>query len=149
MSPTPYTPLGATGSTTFNTGNARQLTQQELNYLNQQGANLQTQDAGLYNENMGAAGGTQDYLGNLENPLAQGQGGYNPSEVSQIQMTPQQQADMVSSAGISAGTTSSLQRKRRGCSANQGSAATAALRRSTTSASTALPVPSASTCAGR
>ena len=104
MSPTPYTPLGATGSTTFNTGNARQLTQQELNYLNQQGANLQTQDAGLYNENMGAAGGTQDYLGNLENPLAQGQGGYNPSEVSQIQMTPQQQADMVSSAGISAGT---------------------------------------------
>ena len=47
---------------------------------------------------------TQDYLGNIESPLAEGQGGYNPDELSQIRMTPEQQQQMVTGAGISAGT---------------------------------------------
>jgi hypothetical protein len=88
----------------YNTGNARQLTQQELDQIAQQGANLQGQDYNTYAQQMGLSSGTQDYLGNLESPLAQGQGGYNSSEQSQIQMTPEQQAQMVSASGISAGT---------------------------------------------
>lgn len=46
---------------------------------------------------------TQDYLGGIEDPLAQGKGGYNASELSQIQLTPEQQQQMVTGAGISAG----------------------------------------------
>jgi hypothetical protein len=80
------------------------LTAEELNQIAQQGSNLQGQDYTTYAQQMGLSSGTQDYLGNLENPLAQGQGGYNSSEQSQIQMTPAQQAQMVSASGISAGT---------------------------------------------
>lgn len=46
---------------------------------------------------------TQDYLGGIEDPLAQGKGGYNADELSQIQLTPEQQQQMVTGAGISAG----------------------------------------------
>ena len=109
MSPSPAStpPIQTPGQwnvPSYNTGNARQTTQQELQQIAQQGANLQGQDYNNYAQQMGLSSGTQDYLGNLENPLAQGQGGYNAQEQSQIQMTPEQQAQMVSASGISAGT---------------------------------------------
>jgi hypothetical protein len=47
--------------------------------------------------------GTMSKLDQWMNPLASGQGGYNASELSQIQMTPAQQQDIVNSAGVSAG----------------------------------------------
>jgi hypothetical protein len=46
----------------------------------------------------------QDYLTPIEQQMASGQGGYSPDELSQIRMTPEQQQQMVTSAGISAGT---------------------------------------------
>jgi hypothetical protein len=67
-------------------------------------AQQRQQNASQYAQGMQQAQNTQDYLGNIESPLAQGQGGYNASELSQIQMTPQQQAQMVTQAGLSAGT---------------------------------------------
>src|ERR1035441_4656363 len=97
MSPSPATtppiqtpPAWQVGQ--YNTGDPRKLTQQELQQIAQQGANLRGQDYATYAQQMGLSGGTQDYLGDLENPLAAGQGGYNPTETSQIQMTPEQQA---------------------------------------------------------
>lgn len=47
--------------------------------------------------------GTMSKLDQWMNPLASGQGGYNADELSQIRMSPEQQQDMVTSAGISAG----------------------------------------------
>lgn len=47
--------------------------------------------------------GTMSRLDSWMTPLANGQGGYNADELSQIRMTPEQQQQMVTSAGISAG----------------------------------------------
>lgn len=47
--------------------------------------------------------GTMSRLDQWMTPLANGQGGYNADELSQIRMTPQQQQDIVTGAGISAG----------------------------------------------
>jgi hypothetical protein len=46
---------------------------------------------------------TQDYLGGIEDPLAQGLGGYNAAETAGIELTPEQQQQIVTGAGISAG----------------------------------------------
>jgi hypothetical protein len=67
-------------------------------------AQQRRQNASQYAQGTQQAQNTQDYLGGIENPLAQGQGGYNASEMSQIQMTPEQQQQIVTGAGISAGT---------------------------------------------
>jgi hypothetical protein len=47
--------------------------------------------------------GTMSRLDSWMTPLANGQGGYNADELSQIRMTPQQQQDMVTQAGVTAG----------------------------------------------
>jgi hypothetical protein len=65
---------------------------------------LVNQSGQIYGTEQGARGSTADYLNNVEDPLAQGNGGYNANETSQIEMTPEQKQQMVTSAGISAGT---------------------------------------------
>lgn len=84
--PTPYTP-------DYHTSDPRKIASQQRLLA-----------ADQYNAGTGEAAAVGDYLGGIENPLAQGKGGYNASELSQIEMTPQQQQQIVTGAGISAGT---------------------------------------------
>jgi hypothetical protein len=70
-------------------------TAQGQNVVNQ-GNQLMSQEANYLNNYVGAGTpnnvtNTAYYLNSIESPLAQGQGGYNAQETSQIQMTPQQQ----------------------------------------------------------
>ena len=65
---------------------------------------LVDQSGQIYGSENTQRGQTADYLNAIEDPLAKGLGGYNDAEKSQILMTPEQQQQMVTSAGISAGT---------------------------------------------
>jgi hypothetical protein len=69
----------------------------------QQGQGLMTDAQQRYLQEQQQRGQTADYLNQIEDPLAKGQGGYNAEEKSAIQMTPEQQQQMVTGAGISAG----------------------------------------------
>lgn len=62
------------------------------------------QNAAQYAQGTAQQQQVADYLSPIESNLAEGKGGYNADELSQIQMTPQQQQDIVTRAGISAGT---------------------------------------------
>jgi hypothetical protein len=95
LSPTPGSYNTSTNPNTF-AGNQR-------SNIYYQGQQLQNQDADQSNQFAGQRQQSADYLNNIENPIAQGNGGYNAAETSQIQMTPQQQEQMVDQAGISAG----------------------------------------------
>ena len=77
----------------YNTSDPRKIA------ANQQGLNAQGAQAGQQN-----ATATQSYLNPIEQQLAGGGGGYTPDQISQIEMSPQQQQQMVTNAGISAGT---------------------------------------------
>lgn len=90
--------------TAYSGSDPRKIAANQRQQVAQQGDYLQGQAGQQYQQGMQQAGATGDYLSGVENPLAQGQGGYNASELSQIQMTPEQQADIVSRAGITAGT---------------------------------------------
>lgn len=87
----------------LNTSNPRKIGAQALQGITNTGNQLFNQQNQAYNQGVGQSQQTQDYLGNIMNPLAQGQGGYSPSEVSQIELTPQQQQNIVSTAGNTAG----------------------------------------------
>ena len=104
MATTPVNPIGYPTNMDFNTSNPRTIAAQNLTGIVNTGNQLYNQQAQRYNQGTGQAQATQDYLGGIMNPLAQGQGGYNAQETSQIEMTPQQQQNMITSAGISAGT---------------------------------------------
>jgi hypothetical protein len=100
---TPATYPGYTRST-----NPRQIATSQGQNVSSQGNQLMQQEANYLNEYTGAGTpnnvtSTADYLNTLENPLAEGKGGYTPQEQAQIQMTPQQQQDIVNAAGASAG----------------------------------------------
>ena len=88
----------------YSTSDPRKIASQNRQTIAQQGDALSQADAQRANQSTAQSLQTQDYLGNIENPLAEGQGGYDASELSQIEMTPQQQQDIVTGAGISAGT---------------------------------------------
>lgn len=66
--------------------------------------NTQGVNADQYGNANSYATAIQDYLGGIIDPIAQGQGGYNPTEVSQIEMSPEQQQNLVASSAIAAGT---------------------------------------------
>jgi hypothetical protein len=85
-----------------NTTDPRKIAQNQRQLIYQQGQQLNQQDLDAANAAQGTTGKTTDYLNQIEDPLAKGQGGYDSSETSQIQMTPAQQQQMVTSAGISA-----------------------------------------------
>jgi hypothetical protein len=117
---TATTPIGYKSSTDPRqvAANNRLLISQQAQNLYGQGADVtaatkQRQDEAqglvdqsgqIYGTEQGQRGQTADYLNNIEDPLAQGKGGYNAAEQAQIQMTPEQQQQMVTAAGISAGT---------------------------------------------
>jgi hypothetical protein len=93
-----------TGSIDYTTKDPQKIAQQNRQLVATQGTNLDQAAQQRAQQATAQSGQTQDYLGDIENPLASGQGGYNPSETSQITMTPEQQQQMVTGAGISAGT---------------------------------------------
>lgn len=66
-------------------------------------ANLQQINAQGAQAGQANANATQGFLDPIEQRLASGQGGYSPDELSQIQMTPEQQRDIVNRAGTTAG----------------------------------------------
>jgi hypothetical protein len=99
-----------------NTNDPKKIAQQNRQYGLYQGQSLQDQEGARATDAGGAAqqtdaqlqglldpSGTKSKLDQWMNPLASGQGGYNADELSQIRMTPQQQNDIVTGAGISAG----------------------------------------------
>jgi hypothetical protein len=83
--------------------NARTVGNNQRSNIYYQGQNLQDEEADQGNQYGNQRSQTADYLNNIEDPIAQGNGGYNASETSQIEMTPEQQQQMVDQAGISAG----------------------------------------------
>jgi hypothetical protein len=68
-----------------------------------QGDQYQATDEALANEYAAQQSGTQAYLNPIAQSQASGQGGYSPTESSQIELTPAQQSAITTSAGISAG----------------------------------------------
>lgn len=94
----PYNP-----AMNYSSSDPRQLAKNNLQSIAGQGQQLYDQNDELLNQGQQQQQQTQDYLGNIEDPLAQGKGGYNAQEVSQIEMTPEQQQSIITGAGISAG----------------------------------------------
>lgn len=86
-----------------NTQDPRKIAANNRLLVAQKGDILEQQAQDQYLSGMGKADETGGYLSGIESPLAQGQGGYNANELSQIQMTPAQQQDIVSRAGTQAG----------------------------------------------
>lgn len=95
----------ATNWMDYGTTDARKIAGQNRTYITEAGQGLQDKE----NYDADAAGQqanqTQSTLDQWMQPLASGQGGYNASETSQIQMTPEQQQTMNKAAGITAGAT--------------------------------------------
>lgn len=100
----PYSAIQANPTNVnLNTSDPRKIAGNVQQLVTQQGQQLYGQNNQQADQNQQYQGQTQAYLNNIEDPLAQGQGGYNASEVSNIEMTPQQQQNIVTGAGISAG----------------------------------------------
>ena len=83
--------------------NPRTIAENQGELVAGQGQALMANDEQLANEYQQAAAGTQNYLNPIESTLASGQGGYTPQEQSQIELTTQQQQNIVTGAGISSG----------------------------------------------
>lgn len=88
----------------FNTtSNPRQIAANESEFDVNQGSQLLAQDQALANQYGQQQTATENYLAPLEETNASGQGGYSPGQTSQIELTPQQQQNIATTAGISAG----------------------------------------------
>lgn len=86
-----------------NTTDPTKAAQNQRQYVASQGDQLQTQDQDLANQFYQQQSGTQQFINPIEQQQASGQGGYSPDQVSQIELTPGQQQNIVTNAGISAG----------------------------------------------
>lgn len=97
-------PVTSPGSFDYNnTTDPRKLGKQQRAAIQTTGNTLLQQNQGLANQNEGQRSQTSDYLNQIENPIAQGKGGYNTNEVSQIELSPQDKQNIITGAGISAG----------------------------------------------
>jgi hypothetical protein len=100
----PYRPIAPVATTASKyTSDPRQIASNQANLVSGQGQALMANDENLANQYGQQAAGTQAYLNPIESNLASGGGGYNAAEQSQIQLTPEQQQNIVTGAGISAG----------------------------------------------
>ena len=93
-----------------NTNNQRAAAQNQRALNQEQGDQLQSQYGSQYNAQQGGApvntvASSANYLNQIEDPLAQGNGGYNATESSQIDLTPQQEQNIATNAGVAAGST--------------------------------------------
>lgn len=132
MATTPISYNSYNPTSQYNYTNPRNAAISGQQSIASQGQQLYDQNNQSQDQNNTAAQGTQSYLGSIEDPLAQGQGGYNASEQSQIELTPQQQQDIVTGAGISAGanTTAATDAATRAFNATGGNPAALATYRS-------------------
>jgi hypothetical protein len=88
----------------FNTTpNAKQAAENAAEFSVNTGGQLLSQDQSLANQYGQEQAGVENYLQPLEQTNASGQGGYTPGEASQIELTPGQESNIVTNAGISAG----------------------------------------------
>jgi hypothetical protein len=94
-----------TGWMNYSSSDPRKLSSQATRYVGDTGQGLQDQAGAEATIQGQRSDATTDQLANWMSPMAAGQGGYNADELSQIQMTPQQQRDMTTAAGITAGNT--------------------------------------------
>lgn len=120
-----YQQAGANG-VSYQTGNNPMKTaQNQRAYVASQGDQYQLSDEELAQQQQQAQQGTQNYLDPLEEANASGQGGYTADQASQIELTPQQQQNIVTGAGISAGagTASSVGAAERAANATGGNPA--------------------------
>ncbi len=106
--PTPYAPYRQTAAASnpvaFKAGtDPKQAAANERQRIAQQGDYLQAQAGDLSNQYAEQASGVENYLNPIENTLAQGGGGYNPTESAAINYSPEEQQRLVTGAGISAG----------------------------------------------
>jgi hypothetical protein len=101
----PYYNPTYTGSTVPYTSQTdpRKLAENQRAVVQSTGDQFIGTDQQLANEYAAQQGGTQSYLNPIQQANASGQGGYTADEASQIELTPGQQQDIVSSAGNSAG----------------------------------------------
>ena len=86
-----------------NSTNPNQLAQNQRSVVQNTGNNLMTADEDQANQYAEQQAGTQAYTNPIEETNAAGGGGYTPGQASQIQLTPAQQQNIVTNAGISAG----------------------------------------------
>jgi len=98
VNPTGTNPIGFNNST-----DARKVTANQRQLIQGQGDILQQQAGDLANQYRDQAGGVEDYLHEAYDPMAAGQGGYNPEEAAAINLSPQEKQNMVTGAGISSG----------------------------------------------
>lgn len=115
--PLPYQPITPPTATNpiglNNTSDPRKLAQNQRQLVQGGGDALQANDQALASQYLDQTSGTQSYLNPIENTLATGGGGYNPDEVSQIQLqpadasqielSPEDKQNIISGAGITAG----------------------------------------------
>ncbi len=107
-SPTPppsyqYFAPYATNAGYNTTSDPRQAAKNEAEFAVNTGGQLLNQQQQLAQQYGQEEAATQNYLNPIEGQLAAGQGGYTPAEAQQIELSPQQQNDIVQGAGISAG----------------------------------------------
>lgn len=100
----PYVAPTATNPIAYNNStDPRKATANQRQYVTGEGDALQSNDQTLANQYASNASGTQNYLNPIESGLASGQGGYTSGEASQIELTPGQEQNIATNAGISAG----------------------------------------------
>ncbi|MDE2098944.1 MAG: hypothetical protein KGL39_16950 [Patescibacteria group bacterium] len=118
--PTASNPIGFVSNT-----NPVKAAQNQRQWVAGEGDVYQSNDEDLANQYATQQSGTQQYLDPIESALATGGGGYSPSEVSQIELTPQQQQNIATGAGISAGagTASAVGSAQRAAAASGGNPA--------------------------
>lgn len=97
--PTARNPIGYN-----NTNDPRKLAQNQRQIVQGQGDALIANDTDLANQYLDQSQGTQQYLNPIESTLAAGGGGYNPEETAAIRLSPEEKQNLITSAGISAGT---------------------------------------------
>lgn len=98
-----YNPTSINPSYAGASKDPRQIAENEQQAIQGTGNQLLTNDEELANQYGEKAAGTQAYLNPIESNLAQGGGGYAPSEVSQIELSPEDKQNIVTQAGITAG----------------------------------------------
>lgn len=86
-----------------NFSDPRKLAANQRQLIAQKGDVLEQQAEDQYRAGNEQAGQQEGYLAGIEDPLAKGLGGYNPSEIAQIQYTPQDVQNIVNRAATTSG----------------------------------------------
>lgn len=101
----PYYQQAGTGNVGYSaTTNPTQAAANNKSVIESQGNQLQLSDEELAQQQQQQQAGTQAFLNPIEQTNASGGGGYTPDQASQIELSPGQEQNIVSNAGIAAGS---------------------------------------------